>query len=111
MIGRKFAMRRLKRGDYLLPSNDERTIWRIAKYTEEGSLERALPNGGYEKIVGTFWGVWRYIGRGPVDPNEWNDFDMFDALLKSRAQAIETALKASAVYSETHVTVKNGRVV
>lgn len=94
-MDRKFAMRRLKRGDYLLPSNDERTIWRIATYTEEGSLEHVAQDGTSRKVVGTFWGVWRYIGRGPVDPNEWNDFDMFDGLLNSRAEAIQTALKVS----------------
>ena len=101
---RKFAMRRLKAGDYLLPSNDGRTIWRIATYHEDGSAQR---NDG-TAVTGTFWGVWRYVGRGTVDPDEWNDFDMFDGSLKSRAEAVETALSAGAVYTERFVTVRNG---
>lgn len=35
---RKYAMTRIATGDYLLPSNDARTIWRIERYTDGPSL-------------------------------------------------------------------------
>jgi hypothetical protein len=50
-VERKYAMVRLGAGDYLLPSNDAQTMWRISKYWEDGSLE----SHDGKVIKGEFW--------------------------------------------------------
>ena len=44
MTERKYQMTRISAGDYLLPSNDGKTLWRICAYEEDGSaaVEEAL---------------------------------------------------------------------
>lgn len=84
---RKYRMLRVGTGDYILPSNDRKTIWRIARY-EDG------PSHG---LVGMardrdFWGAWKWTSTSPPDP-EWDDrwalmADMYD----TRQQAIDFAL-------------------
>lgn len=63
---RKYALTRIGPGDYLLPSNDGQTIWRIAKY-EDG------PSHGVEGMDRDrdFWGVWKWNERG--HPHEVED--------------------------------------
>ena len=96
MIERKHALVRVKAGDYLLLSNDKRTLWRIAKYEEDGSATYLDAPG--KPITGERWGLWRY--RKPlvdatnvtIDPQEWDDFEMDECMLRSRREAIEDAL-------------------
>ena len=57
MPERKYAMTRLGKGDYLLPSNDARWLLRIATYEEDGSAEY----GDGKPVVGTFWAVYRRL--------------------------------------------------
>lgn len=63
-LERRFALVRVKAGDYLLASNDERGLYRIQAYDEDGSLE----SYSGEKIRGRFWMV--YIHAGEVDRDD-----------------------------------------
>lgn len=55
MAERRYALIRVEPGVYLLPSNDARTLWRIAAYTEDGSAYRERKNGTRQPIVGRYW--------------------------------------------------------
>lgn len=91
---RKYALTRVKAGDYLLLSNDGKTVWRIATYHEDGS---AVTSDG-RTLAGRFWGTWKYKGRvaaAAIDPNEWNDFEMYDCLFRSRRDAVDAVVDRS----------------
>jgi hypothetical protein len=60
MTERLYQMTRIYAGDYLLPSNDRLTLWRISRYYEDGSLEQ-----GGKPLVGWFWRAARH--RDPFD--------------------------------------------
>jgi hypothetical protein len=92
LADRKYALTRLAPGDYLLPSNDARTLWRIAKYTDGPSSGLEGWTRGRE-----VWGVWRWnAGRGTyVDTEDWNAWDMEEACHPTRAEAIDSALRMS----------------
>lgn len=89
---RRYALVRLAKGDYLLLSNDGKTLWRISTYTEDGS---AVTDDG-RVLAGTFWGTWRYRravqGGQPISADDWSDFEMDDCLLKTRKEAIRAVL-------------------
>lgn len=96
---RKHTLHRIKSGDYLLPSNDRSIIWRITRYTEEGTVEVWRKDGSKGWLAGTFWSLWRYTGRHPdaINVNEWNDFEQWDSLLPTRQSAIDAAMKVSTI--------------
>lgn len=84
---RNYRMIRLGAGDYLLPSNDAQTLWRVAKYDEDDGL--------------TLWGLWKWDGGMPtvdqiaaaLDEGAWTDRWMFwDGGYRTRAAAIKGAL-------------------
>jgi len=87
-------MVRITSGDYLLPSNDGATLWRLSRYREDGSLiERR----------GTFWMLSRWQRRlntddwtvlDQIDPDDWNQWETWETLLRSRNAAIAAALSA-----------------
>lgn len=87
---RKYALTKLAAGDYLLPSNDAKTIWRIREYTD---LIPAKDGHGDEEI--DYWGLWRWIGRGTqVDLyHENDDWDFYDGCYTRRHEAIRAALR------------------
>lgn len=90
-IERKYALSKIKAGDYLLPSNDAQIIWRLRSY-EDG------PSHGIEDWPRdiTLWGAWRW--RGNVDALDTIDFEDADQWahegdgFTSRAGAIQWAL-------------------
>lgn len=95
---RKYAMTRIAEGDYLLPSNDGQTLWRIYRYREEGSLSYAKPGGGYREVRGMFWAC----ARQPFPPSgtiEWDDLGGWEGWefhagpFNTRQQAIDEALR------------------
>lgn len=103
MSERKYSLHRIGPGDYLLPSNDGQTIWRIQQYEEDGSAEVELWSGKRKRLKGRYWAAYRYagprrysVGRFPVadDVSEWANWEMFDSLLPSRRKAIAVALEA-----------------
>ena len=89
-VERKYALTRIKAGDYLLPSNDGNTIWRIAKYVEGPST--GIEDWPRDRDV---WGVWRRTGSGLyVDLNDWDCFAFHGGMYNTRADAIAGALLA-----------------
>lgn len=92
-IKRRYRMRRVRAGDYILPANDLKTWWRIATY-EDG------PSYGVEGMSRdrTFWGAWKWIGPGAPhlpDLDDWNLWDMWEGSATSRNDAIQAALRAA----------------
>jgi hypothetical protein len=87
---RKYALTKMAAGDYLLPANDGKTIWRIAKYTDGPSLGLDIPSDR------EFWALWSWTGEFGPDAqigSGWEDWEMQSGLLDSRADAIAEALR------------------
>ena len=55
---RKYVITKLREGDYLLPSNDAQTIWRLASHTEEGTGEYRDKRGKWRPVTGTWWSAY-----------------------------------------------------
>jgi hypothetical protein len=93
---RKYALTRVATGDYIFPSNDGKTIWRVAKY-EDG------PSHGLDEMPRDreLWGLWKWrepIGlQSPyVDTGDWNRWEFWEGWHETRQEAIDAALKAGA---------------
>lgn len=89
---RKYALTKVAPGDYLLPSNDAQTVWRIRRYTDGPSAGLDLPRDR------EFWGVWRWensvgIG-GAVDIEAWDRWFFHEGLFDTRSEAIDAAMQA-----------------
>ena len=97
-ITRKYAMTRLGKGDYLLPSNDAKWCLRLLSYEEDGSAVRGVwPDE--EPIYGTFWRVLaapmedvRNCG-GDFESVRW---DVWYWMEPNRRVAIESGLRSAA---------------
>lgn len=93
---RKYALTRIGKGDYLLPSNDGTRLWRIYSYEEDGSAEWSDGT----KIKGTFWACARHVDplpsiRHTVDWLDWtNDWEPWAMIQRTRQDAIAEALRA-----------------
>lgn len=94
---RKYRMIRLGKGDYLLPSQDAQTLWRIATY-EDG------PSHGVEDWPRdvTLWGLWRWNGGMPtvdqisaaLEEGLWTDrWEFWEGGHPTRRSAIEAVVK------------------
>lgn len=90
-VERKYALAKVAAGDYLLPSNDAATVWRIAKYTEGPSS--GIVGWSRDKEV---WGLWKWhrpMSPGnAVDTADWSGWEFWDGPLFSRQEAIDSAL-------------------
>jgi hypothetical protein len=96
-VERKYVLTKIGKGDYLLPSNDGRTLWRLRTYEDGPSHGLDWPRDL------TFWGIWKWnlpmtTDAGPgsldtVDPDEWDRWEYVDGAYETRAQAIEAALR------------------
>lgn len=91
MSDRKYALTKIGTGDWLLPSNDGRILWRIRLYDEE------IPVGDDAFETRERWGVWKWLGHiapgavpDPMEPEEW---DFFEGFHETRREAIDAALK------------------
>jgi hypothetical protein len=93
---RRFALTRLRAGDYLLPSNDERGLYRVQAYDEDGSLSSY--SGG--EIRGRFWLIYVHAGEvdrdalgritgGVVDPDDSYSWIVIEQGFPTRKAAIE----------------------
>lgn len=99
---RKYQMITLSRGDYLLPSNDGETLWRLSQYLEDGNAEYSPDGKTWRELRGKFWMTTRC--RLPLRQaiekmdeyflDDWNNWDTYETLLRSRKLAIEAALTA-----------------
>jgi len=97
---RKYALTRVRAGNYLFPSNDDRWLWWIYSYTEYGTLSYEVGPNEYRTITGRFWACAR---RPMPKPDAVMDDDFFysyewaywDGLFKTRKEAIDAAMKAT----------------
>lgn len=91
MPERKYALTKIAAGDYLLPSNDGKKLWRIAVYEDGPSHGLDTPRDR------SYWGVWRWtgdVGEGSyVDTTDWSQWDLWCQSHDTRAAAINAALK------------------
>lgn len=98
MSGRKYRFARIEAGDYMVLSNDARTLWRVSSYEEDGSLFQQLPEGGEKAVVGHFWQTARFDGtpeqaeallhRDPEEFLSWEHWQQWEALLPTRRAAL-----------------------
>jgi len=85
---------RISQGDYIQPSNDGKTLWRVFTYGEDGSLE------GWK---GTFWATAKY-DRPFHNNGEWMDEDFLEwsswlhwaGPYRTKREAVEDALRVRA---------------
>ncbi len=97
---RKFALTKITAGDWLFPSNDGQTLWRVYSYREDGSAEWV--NGG-APILGTFWACAKFIGPMATadrllrsgDLLGWENWESWATTLKSRREAVNEAMRSS----------------
>lgn len=88
-VERKYVMTRLGRGDYLLPSNDGRRLFRVAVY--EDGPSHGLAEWRADRTV---WGVWVWQGGETVDVSWDLDWSMISGGFKTRREATDWALKS-----------------
>jgi len=91
-VERKYALIRIESGDYLLPDNDGKRIWRIARY--EDGKSHGLIDWDHDEM---FWGWWRwadgiYTPQTADDPTDWGYWDMVGGFCGTRRDAIQNAL-------------------
>lgn len=109
-IERTYKLTRLGKGDYLLPSNDAQTLWRIASYEEDGSATYQKeftpgkgPSGREYVLRGTFWNLYRWDGGFPTpeqlaaafEDSEWTRWDFWSGPHATRADAVKAALEVT----------------
>lgn len=97
---RKYAMTRISAGDYILPSNDGKTLWRIYQYDEDGSAEVSGDGKRWRPLIGKFWGTAKYERpfhnageRIDHDFLDWSNWLVWETELLTRKAAIEAALR------------------
>jgi hypothetical protein len=91
---RHYAMSRVRAGDYILPANDAKTLWRISRYEDGPTNGLDLPRDRM------FWGCWKWSypiedWNAVADPLSWEHWDYQEGLLATRAEAVEAALSMS----------------
>jgi hypothetical protein len=90
-VERKYALSRIAAGDYVFPSNDGNTIWRVSRYTEG-------PSSGLDHLPRDrdYWGLWKWhepvSTGGFIDTGSFERWDLVDSLYDTRAEAINAAL-------------------
>jgi hypothetical protein len=91
MSERKYALVKVGAGDYILPSDDAATLWRIRIYEDGPSHGLDWPRDR------DLWGIWRWTGLiGPtayVDIDDWGHWEMVGGGYDRRREAIEAALR------------------
>ncbi len=92
---RTYALVKVAAGDWLLPSNDARTLWRLQRY-EDGPSHGLDP----EVFPTDFeaWQLWRY--KRPLaaalwreDVEDWDQWTLVATNLETRGEAIDEAMR------------------
>lgn len=91
---RKYALIKIEAGDYLLPGNDGRTLWRVRRGVEEHIAEDSLGI-----VTRDVWELWRCSFRldddsvaDLIQPDEDSQWEHIEAV-GDRAQGIKRALE------------------
>lgn len=90
---RKFVLTKATKGggDWLLPSNDARRLYRLMRYMDGPSQGLDWPK---DKEV---WGVWVWSERlepgRVVDIEDWDRWELVASTLASRQEAIDEAMR------------------
>ena len=107
MSERAYKMTRLGPGDYLLPSNDAQTLWRLRTYEEDGTATYQTeftpgkgPSGPEHVLRGTFWAVWRWRDGFPsldalaasLSEDDWEQWEFWAGPFEKRKAAIGEVL-------------------
>lgn len=92
-VERKYAMTKIEKGDWLLPSNDGKTVWRIRICTELAPS----PDGHGDREV-DHWEIWRWLGSTLTafaggDVEDWSQWDFYEGYHKTRKDAVDSALR------------------
>lgn len=93
-IPRRYALTKVSAGDYLLPSNDGRHLWRIIHGDEQETTEP----GDLRHVK--VWQAWRYRQRFGVAElpddflEDWSSWELMDSWCATRGEAISRALRA-----------------
>ena len=79
---RKYALRRIKAGDYIFFGNDQTTLWRVHTY-EDGP---------------SFWAIRRWetpivLGQTAIEIENWDRWEFVEGFYDKRQGAIDGALK------------------
>jgi hypothetical protein len=93
-VERKYALTRIKAGDYILPSNDGKTLWRICKYRDGPSmgLDPEVFPRDFERWQLRRWH--RPVHSGSlVDIEDWDRWEHWDESYDTRQEAIDAALR------------------
>ena len=94
-----YQMTRIAAGDYLLPSNDRKKLWRIKLYTEGPSSGLDWPA---DKEV---WGLWEWTGQldgGTINIDDWNRWNFHEGPYDTRKAAVQGALKPPSTRARPH---------
>jgi hypothetical protein len=94
---RRYALRKVAAGDYLLPSNDGTTLWRLQRYTDGPSAGLDWPRDR-EVWRASYWPE-PIAFAGPIAWSELIESERWiesACVLESRAAAIDYALTPSA---------------
>lgn len=98
MTERRYRMLRLSTGDYLLPSNDARTTWRLKRYYEHGDAIITDRGGRERPLVGAFWEAYRFAGHSAqamaesIEDEDWSLWECWGSTMRTRREAIDFAL-------------------
>jgi hypothetical protein len=105
---RRYTLTKVEAGDYLLPSNDGRSLWRIKRATELEPVRSGVGELEHETTREVHvWEAWRYIERWtgyavgrvvelPDDFLEWQHWSLEESWHSTRAEAIAAAIRISA---------------
>lgn len=104
-VERKYALIRIQAGDYLLPGNDGKMMFRIASYTDGPTNGLDIPRDR------KFWGCWEWAERPEMlrtvdDPTDWGHWEQIEGLCETRQQAIDSALRYSPEPERSHLLAR-----
>jgi hypothetical protein len=91
---RKYALTKVKAGDYVFPANDLQVVWRIVRY--EDGPSHGIDDWPKDREV---WGLWKWIGPvgagSVVELENWDRWTLVASTLDTRQAAIDHALKGA----------------
>jgi hypothetical protein len=99
MAERHFRMIRVASGDWILPGNDGKTLYRLQRYEESGDAFWTLRGVKQKKIVGWFWAAYEYDRKIASDADlvddmlEWDHWTCVASTMKTRKEAIESVVR------------------